>query len=189
VLSAEEEGVLAYDGAAAATGPHEGLVGVCDMGGASTEIAVGLADAPPSWIRSVDIGALRLTTRFELGEKPSADAVDAARVEVARLFDGIAPPLPRTLLAVGGSARALRTLAASPTLGPEEVERAVELLRTKSHRTLARRHGVSPRRLRLLLGGALILAEVQRRLVLPLTVADAGLREGALLLQLGQLAA
>lgn len=189
ILSAEEEGLLAYEGAIAATGSLAGLVGVCDVGGASTELVVGLPGGTPSWIHSVDIGALRLTTRCELGEKPGEDAVEAARAEVARQFGGIVPPLPRTALAVGGSARAIRKLVDEPELGPEQLERAVELLSTKSHRSLTRRHGIEARRLRLLLGGALILAEVQRRLVLPLGVADAGLREGALLSQLDELAA
>ena len=38
-----------------------------------------------------------------------------------------------------------------------------------------------PDRAALLVAGALVLAEVQRRLVVPLRVVDAGLREGALL--------
>lgn len=189
VLSAEEEGLLAYEGAIAATGPHAGLVAVCDLGGASTELVLGLPGGTPSWIRSVDLGALRLTTRCELGEKPGADLVEAARAEVARRFAGVVPPLPRAALAVGGSARALRKLVGETDLGAEELERAIELLATKSHRSLTRRHGIETRRIRLLLGGALILAEVQRRLVLPLAVADAGLREGALLSQLDELAA
>jgi exopolyphosphatase/guanosine-5'-triphosphate,3'-diphosphate pyrophosphatase len=189
VLSAEEEASLSHRGAVAATGPHEGLVAVCDVGGASTELVLGLPERTPSWVRSVDLGALRLTTRYELGEKPAADTVEAARAEVARVFAEVVPPLPRAALAVGGSARAVHKLVDSPELGAEELERAVELLATKSHRTLTRRHGIDARRLRLLLAGALILAEVQRRLILPFEVADAGLREGALLSQLDAMAA
>lgn len=187
-LSAEDEGRLAYVGAVAAAGPIFGLVGVCDMGGASLELAVGLPGSDPSWMRSVDLGAVRLTTRCGLGEKPAPEALAAARHEIERAFRGFLPPVPTVALAVGGSARALRKLV-GPTLGPEELEEAVALLSTKSHRTLTRKYGVDRRRLRVLLGGALTLQEAQRRVVTPLTVADAGLREGAVLSRLEQLAA
>jgi exopolyphosphatase / guanosine-5'-triphosphate,3'-diphosphate pyrophosphatase len=187
-LSAEDEGRLAYIGAVAAAGPIFGLVAVCDMGGASTELAVGVPGRDPSWMRSVDLGAVRLTTRCGLGEKPGEEALAAARAEVETAFWGFLPPLPTVALAVGGSARALRRLVGD-ALGPEELEEAVLLLSTKSHRTLTRKHGVDRRRLRVLLAGALIMSEIQRRVVTPLTVASAGLREGALLTQIERLAA
>ena len=44
---------------------------------------------------------------------------------------------------------------------------------------IARETGLDPIRARTLLAGALILAETQRRLGLPLEVARGGLREGA----------
>jgi exopolyphosphatase/guanosine-5'-triphosphate,3'-diphosphate pyrophosphatase len=187
-LSAEEEGRLAYIGAVAAAGPVFGLVGVCDMGGASLELAVGLPGSDPSWMRSVDLGAVRLTIRCRLGEKPEPEALAVARHEIVRAFRGFLPPLPALALAVGGSARALRKLV-GPTLGPVELEEAVVLLSSKSHRTLTRKYGVERRRLRVLLGGALILQEAQRHVVTPFTVADTGLREGAVLSRLEQLAA
>jgi exopolyphosphatase/pppGpp-phosphohydrolase len=40
---------------------------------------------------------------------------------------------------------------------------------------------VRPERAALLVAGAIVLAEVQTRLVVPLTVVDGGVREGALL--------
>jgi exopolyphosphatase/pppGpp-phosphohydrolase len=76
-----------------------------------------------------------------------------------------------------------------PILGEEELAHAVELLATETHQALGRRYGVHQRRLRVLLGGALILSEVQRRVVLPLEVVEAGLREGAILATAQRLAA
>ena len=61
-------------------------VAVVDLGGASTEIAVGRPSSGPGWIRSVDLGALRLMTRLLPAEQPAAGQIDAARVAVAEAF-------------------------------------------------------------------------------------------------------
>jgi exopolyphosphatase/guanosine-5'-triphosphate,3'-diphosphate pyrophosphatase len=181
VLSAEEEGRLAYTGALGALpAGTDGLVAVCDLGGASTEVAVGRVDREPGWLRSVDLGAVRLTVRYALGEHTGPKTVAAARSEVEATFAGLVPPLSKNALAVGGTARALRKLVGL-SLGPEELDAAVETLATRSHAWLRRKHEISARRARVLLGGTLILAEVQRRLVVPLQVVEAGVREGALL--------
>jgi exopolyphosphatase / guanosine-5'-triphosphate,3'-diphosphate pyrophosphatase len=188
VLSAEEEGRLAFDGAVAAARPTAELVAVCDLGGASTEIAVGRTGAGPAWVRSVELGAARLTERMKLGDRPEEERVELARLEVARTFDGLTPPLAGEALAVGGCARALRKIVGD-VLGPEELADAEHLLRIRSHRTIERRYGVHRSRVSLLLAGVLILAEVQHRLVVPLRVADGGVREGALLAALERAAA
>ena len=113
VLSTEEEGRLAYAGAVATadvTLPRS--IAVCDVGGASTEIAVGSPGASPEWIRSVDLGSVRLTARVE-------DPAEAA-AEAARAFASVDPPRVQAALAVGGSARAARRLVGS-WLGAEEL--------------------------------------------------------------------
>jgi len=77
VLSEEEEGRLAYAGAVATVDvPLPGTIAVCDVGGASTEIAVGSPAGDPAWIQSVDIGSVRLTARSE--------SLAAARAEAER---------------------------------------------------------------------------------------------------------
>src|SRR5437899_13010528 len=64
VLSKEEEGTLAYRGAVLTAGIElPPRIAVCDIGGASTEIAVGSPSGEPDWIESVDLGSVRLTTR------------------------------------------------------------------------------------------------------------------------------
>jgi exopolyphosphatase/guanosine-5'-triphosphate,3'-diphosphate pyrophosphatase len=188
VVSAEEEAALAFSGAVSAAGPLDGLVSVCDLGGASTELAVGLSRGEPAWIRSVDLGALRLTVRRLPDERPSPSELAAARREVELAFAGLAPPLPHAALAVGGTARALRKIVGS-TLGADELALAVLELSSRPHAAIARRYGVDRRRAPLLLAGALILSEIQRRVVVPLEVVGAGLREGALLRSLDAVAA
>src|SRR6185437_10935634 len=95
VLTADEEARLAFAGAVAASGAGEGLVAVVDLGGASTEIGVGDPEIGPSWVRSVDLGALRLT-EAQLVE--GRQDVESARAAVAEAFTGLVPPVPRVAL-------------------------------------------------------------------------------------------
>ncbi len=179
VLGREEEARLSYQGAVVAAGPFDGAVAVCDVGGGSTQLAIGLSDRGPSWLRSFDIGSLRLTTEtFAGGDPPGKGAVNLARGLACREFDGLVVPLPNTALAVGGSARALRRLVGR-TLGEEELREAVSILRKSSSRSISKTFGVAPARARTLLAGAVILAEVHRRLMVPFRVVAKGLREGA----------
>jgi exopolyphosphatase/guanosine-5'-triphosphate,3'-diphosphate pyrophosphatase len=189
VLSTEEEGRLAYDGAVA-TAPIAlaRRVAVCDVGGASTEIAVGSPAGDPGWVSSVALGSVRLTARVLDGERVTAKDLAAARAEVERAFAGVDPPPAGTALAVGGSARAARRLV-GPVLGPVELGEALRLVETKTPRTIARRYGVDRARARILPGGLVILAEVQRLLDVPLHVCDGGIREGAVLASVRAVAA
>lgn len=177
-LSAEEEGLLAYEGALACTDPPAGSVAVCDVGGGSTQITVGTAAEGAAWLRSLDIGSLRLTRRLLPDDPPGRRAAAAAEAEVRSIFEGFAPPLPQTALAVGGTARALRRLLDN-SLDEAGLARLEKRLAKLSVREIVRTADLEQFRARTLLGGTLILAEVQRRLGLPLTVVRGGVREGA----------
>jgi exopolyphosphatase/guanosine-5'-triphosphate,3'-diphosphate pyrophosphatase len=179
VLSAEEEGLLAYEGAVATLDHAEGVIGVVDVGGGSTQLVVGHSVSGPAWARSVDLGSLRLARRLLAEDAPSREAIRRARLEAARSFAPLVPPLPRTALAVGGTARNLQRVV-GPVLGAEELEEALDLLAGTRAKTIVKRYGVSPERARTLTAGAVILAEVHRRFLVDLRVARAGLREGAL---------
>jgi exopolyphosphatase/guanosine-5'-triphosphate,3'-diphosphate pyrophosphatase len=173
VLSTDEEGRLAYGGAVATAEVElPGVIAVCDVGGASTEIAVGSPHGAPDWLRSVDLGSVRLTARTE--------GLDDARREAAEAFADVVPPTVAVALAVGGSARATRRLV-GPWLGETELAEALWLVETKPALTLVRRYGVDPARARILPAGVAILAEVQQRLGVPLHVCSGGIREGAVL--------
>ncbi|HUZ99635.1 MAG TPA: hypothetical protein VMU74_09770 [Gaiellaceae bacterium] len=181
VLSTEEEGRLAYAGAVAtADVPLPRAIAVCDVGGASTEIAVGAPGADPRWVRSVDLGSVRLTERVE--------GTEAAQAEASRAFEAVVPPQVEVALAVGGSARAARRLV-GPWLGEAELAEALRIVETKREQTIARRYGVHRTRARILPAGIVLLSEVQQRLGVPLHVCDGGIREGAVLATLAELAA
>lgn len=181
ILSAPEEGRLAFAGALAATRvPGRRLAAVVDVGGGSAQVVVGTRRDGPSWTRSIDLGSLRLTSRCLPGNPPGREAIEAAREEVARVLDGVSPPAPAAAFAVGGSARALRRIFGS-RLGRDELRAAVELLAVTRATDLAGVEGISEARAATLPAGAVILEALQQRLGAPLKVVRAGLRHGALL--------
>ena len=178
-LSGEDEGRLAYEGALAAEGPDGSRVAVCDVGGGSTQLAIG-SGAEPDWVKTFDVGSLRLTKRSLDGGRTGRKALAAAGAVVAEAFAEAAPPAVDAGLAVGGSARALRRLEGR-TLDEESLASAIKELTRRTPAETAKRFGVDKARAETLLAGALILSEVQRRLAVPLRVARGGLREGAAL--------
>lgn len=188
VLSADEEGRLAYEGAVAQARSLPARVAVCDVGGGSTEVVVGSPAAGPGFCRSLDIGSLRLTRRFLDDEPPGKKAVAAARAEVRDHFEGLGAPPADAALATGGSARSIRRLAGR-RLGEGELAAAVKTVAKRTSSQLSRELGLDPQRARTMLAGALILVETQRRLGVPLEVARGGLREGAALQLLAERAA
>jgi exopolyphosphatase/guanosine-5'-triphosphate,3'-diphosphate pyrophosphatase len=178
VLSKEEEGTLAYRGAVlTADVALPERIAVCDIGGASSEIAVGTPGSNPDWIESVDLGSVRLTTR-------GGDL----RAEATAAFAAVAPPEVEAALAVGGSARAARRLVGAE-LGPEELSEAIAIAAKSSVRELGRRYDIDRARAQIVPAGLALLAEVQARLGVPLHVCSGGIREGAALASLETLAA
>jgi exopolyphosphatase/guanosine-5'-triphosphate,3'-diphosphate pyrophosphatase len=188
VLTPDEEGRLAFSGAVHGMELEGESVGVCDVGGGSTEIVVGSRSGEPAWIRSVDVGALRLTGRLLDRDPPSPKELALARLTVERDFASLTPPLPKVGLAAGGTARALRKLVGDE-LGPSELEAAIGILREQRSSRVAKAYGIDRGRARTLIAGALILEAVQCRLNVPLRVSRAGLREGAVLAMLDESAA
>jgi exopolyphosphatase/guanosine-5'-triphosphate,3'-diphosphate pyrophosphatase len=173
VLTTEEEGRLAYAGAVATADidlPER--IAVCDIGGASTEIAVGSPGRTPEWIVSVDLGSVRLSTR--------ADGLEAARREAAEAFAAIEPPSVELALAIGGSARAARRLVGSCLGGPELTE-ALRLVDANAPRELCRRFGFDRSRAPIVPAGVAILDRVHELLGVPMHVCSGGIREGAVL--------
>jgi exopolyphosphatase/guanosine-5'-triphosphate,3'-diphosphate pyrophosphatase len=188
LLSTEEEGRLAFEGVLSVCGPIEGLVAVCDVGGGSTQIVVGSADGGPAWIRSIDLGSARLTRRSLRSDPPDEKTLAAARAHVARCFADIAPPLPRTAFATGGTARTLKKIVGA-TLARDDLTVAFKRVAPLSTKARAREYGLAPWRASVLPAGILILEEIERRLAVPLQVARAGIREGAVLRLLQRAAA
>jgi len=178
-LSAEEEGRLAFAGVVSTFPTPPASIAVVDVGGGSTQLVFGTA-AEPVWFRTLDIGSLRLAQRHFVNDPPEIEELDALRASIERAFEGHASPLPRCAVATGGTARSLRRVVGW-TLGPKELAKAESVLSSAPAADLAEKFGFPIWRGQTLLAGAFVLAEAQRRLGVPLVVARAGLREGAVL--------
>jgi len=181
ILSAETEGLLAYEGAVAcAVDPLPDSVGVVDVGGGSTELVVGNATTGARWVDSVDLGSLRLTRLALPSDPPSRRELAAARDVVRAAMASLSPPTPGAALAVGGSARALAKLVGR-TFDANDVDAAVKILSRRRSAKVARDVGIDARRAGTVLAGALLLGEASRTLGHPLTLGRGGIREGAAL--------
>jgi exopolyphosphatase/guanosine-5'-triphosphate,3'-diphosphate pyrophosphatase len=180
VLTGEDEGRLAWEGAVARMANPPEVVAVADLGGGSCELAVGTPGLGPVWLRSLDVGALRVTNAY-LGDNPPArERVERAREELHQLLAPFDPPCPDAALVVGGTARAIGRLIGR-RYGLAELEALTEKLTTTRAETVTAGHGLTADRARTLLGGTLVLAEIARRLGSGLEVGRGGLREGAAL--------
>ncbi len=181
VLSGDEEGRLAFDGALARS-EHAlpEVIAVVDVGGGSTEIALGTPLLGAAWVRSVELGALRLSRARLPGDPPTRSDVASAKRHVTRAFAGLEPPVPDLALAVGGSARAVARIAGR-TFGAAELDDVVETLSQRPAAKVARTFGMDADRAETVLAGALLLAEASRVLGRPFELVRGGVREGAAL--------
>ena len=180
VLPAEEEAALAWRGAVAAEDGLPQTVAVCDVGGGSSQIAVGTSSSSPSWVRSIDLGSLRLTRRAFRSDPPDVEDVARAGHALASAFGDVVPPLPLTAIAVGGTARALRKVVGDD-LTEETLLNAVRRLAKRPSKKIAKEYGVDEARARTMTAGAMIFLELGRRLGTGFRVGRGGLREGAAL--------
>jgi exopolyphosphatase/guanosine-5'-triphosphate,3'-diphosphate pyrophosphatase len=180
LLSGEDEGRLAWEGAVARMADPPEVVAVADLGGGSCELAVGTPALGPAWVRSLDVGALRVTREYLGGDPPSRKRVAQARAEIHELLAIFEPPLPDTTLVVGGTARAVGRIVGKRFGAAELDDLTATLTRTRAEKVAAS-HGVTAERAHTLLGGTLVLDELARRLGTDLEVGRGGLREGAAL--------
>ena len=180
VLTGEDEGRLAWEGAVIRMEDPPDVVAVTDLGGGSCELAVGTPSLGPAWIRSLDAGALRVTRAYLGGNPPSAKRIARARYEVHGLFAAFAPPRPHAALVVGGTARAIGRIVGR-RYGLAELEELSETLSRIPAEKVTEPHGITPERTQTLLGGTIVLAEIAHLLESDLEVGRGGLREGAAL--------
>lgn len=178
VLSAEEEGTLAWEGAVAGFEDRTSIVAVVDLGGGSCEIAVGAPAEGVDWVRSRDAGALRVTRSFLGSEAPSVGEAWAAREEIRGLLGTLDPPHAEHAFAVGGTARALGRILGD-RFDADDLDHLVLRLVVDGVERVTAGTSITPERAQTLLGGTLVLAELAERIGRPLRVGRGGLREGA----------
>jgi exopolyphosphatase / guanosine-5'-triphosphate,3'-diphosphate pyrophosphatase len=181
VLSGEEEARLCFVGATRTLlTPAEGTIAVVDVGGGSSEIAIGDPNGAMTWSESFRIGSGFLADAYLRSDPPSVDELERVRRHVAGTFEGLAPPPADSAVAVGGTATSLRRLLGAE-LVHETLERGIRVLCTTPIAEVAARFELDVERIRLLPAGILVLEAISDLLGLPLRIARGGLREGVLL--------
>jgi exopolyphosphatase / guanosine-5'-triphosphate,3'-diphosphate pyrophosphatase len=197
VLSGEEEARLGYVAATSGLALGPGSLLVFDAGGGSTELTFGRKGQSDERF-SLDIGAVGITERFGLGgvvpETVLATALEAIAAALARLQGR---PTPDALVAIGGTATNLAAVKHElATYDPEvvqgtvldlvEIDRQIELYRTRTVEERSQIVGLQPKRADIILGGACIVRTVIATLGREsLTVSDRGLRHGLLVERFG----
>ena len=178
VLSAEEEGELAWEGAVARrrrrrrAGRRLRCRRRLDPGDGRG------ARAGCAWSRSFAVGSLRLTAAKLDGDPPTAAQLAGAAAYVEELLGGFRPPPVDSVLAVGGSARAISRLVGR-RLDEAGLVSTIELMASRPAKSLADELPFDTARAATLAGGATILLAVHRRFGVPLELGRGGLREGA----------
>jgi exopolyphosphatase/guanosine-5'-triphosphate,3'-diphosphate pyrophosphatase len=185
ILSEEEEARLAFAGAAAMLDhfPHgqgQSALAVIDVGGGSSEIAIGVPPAEVIWWTSLPLGSGDLTERHLASDPPTSGQLEAARRDVNGHLAGLRPPRTDRAVAVGGSATSLRRLA-GPALSAASLARTLELLSSRQAGAIAAEYGIDPQRARLLPAGLVVMQTVASLLGTSLTIGSGGIREGVLL--------
>jgi exopolyphosphatase/guanosine-5'-triphosphate,3'-diphosphate pyrophosphatase len=191
-ISGDEEARLAYCAAVAALGPIAGSTVVFDTGGGSSQFTFGHGGAVDERF-SVDVGAARYTERFGLDRAVSDEVVREASAaisnDLARL-DG--RPAPDALVGMGGAVTNITAVSLgmaeydpakvqSAVLTKDEIERQIELYRTRDADARRAIAGLQPKRAEVILAGACIVQAVLAKLGKhSLTVSDRGLRHGIL---------
>src|SRR3954466_14843198 len=181
VLSEAAEAELSFLGATSVSDLNgDGPVAVADVGGGSSEIAIGTPGETPMWWHSLAIGSAALAREYLASDPPPGAGVGTCRDRAAELIGALDPPAVSTALAVGGSATSLRLLA-GPRLDDRSLERALHVLAHARCADVARDHEIDMRRVKLLPAGIAILAAIAGLLGVPLQVARGGPREGGIL--------
>ncbi|MFA9429815.1 Ppx/GppA phosphatase family protein [Egicoccus sp. AB-alg2] len=202
VLPGLDEARLSYLGVRASVAVDVEPVLVLDLGGGSLEFAVGRG-SDVDWAASTPLGGSRSSALLEQDPPSEADRrrlVAAVDAEVVPLVDEITRRAPATVVALGGTVRALARLVAVEDgmwLPAESVTNHLGLttgqLRRVRDRLLALDYGgrldvpgMKDTRADHIHVAAVILVEVFERLGIErVTVSDWGLREGLLLDAMG----
>jgi exopolyphosphatase/guanosine-5'-triphosphate,3'-diphosphate pyrophosphatase len=180
IVPGEHEARLAFLGATRTLAiPPPGTIAVVDVGGMSTEIAIGTMAEGVTWARSYPIGSAALAAGCA-ADPPSPADVAAMREAARAAFAGHDVPPAAEAVAVGGSAASLPTIV-GPVADALTLERALAVLTAAPAIEVARLHDLAPERTQLLPAGILVLGAAAERLRKPLRIGRGGLREGVIL--------
>ncbi|MFL5838972.1 MAG: hypothetical protein ACJ77Z_00785 [Thermoleophilaceae bacterium] len=181
ILSGSEEAQLAFLGATKRLGaPAGGTIAVIDVGGGSTELAIGTVDEGAIWDATFRVGSGMLTEAYVKSDPPGVRELSNVRQHVSGVFEDLELPAIDKAVAVGGTATSLRRIVGAE-LSHETLERGIRILAEAPAAEVAERFDLAPERVQLLPAGMLVLEELSDLIGLPLSIGNGGLREGVIL--------
>ncbi|MEO7555682.1 MAG: Ppx/GppA phosphatase family protein [Acidimicrobiales bacterium] len=197
VISGSEEARLIHLGVLQSVPVYDRRHLVVDIGGGSTEIVVGDGSEVLA-ARSLKLGAIRLTERFDLASSPKRKAVEECR-QYVRSFLTQVRGIVRMLgfdVAVGSSGTIVNLVEiacarrgevpaqiSGATISAHELAAIIaELMKAKTPEARTAIPGLDPKRADIILGGALILEQIMAELGAgEFLASDSALREGIVL--------
>ncbi len=194
LLSGDEEARLSFLGATAELDPGSGPFLVVDIGGGSTEFAVGDARDGPEGVISVDVGCVRLTEQYLHRDPPAPEELSAAISVVEAHLDDVVRELPtsREAALMVGLAGTVTTVAAVELglaydrdrihhfrLSRAAAEDVFRTLATEARRDRIHNPGLEEARAGVIVGGCCALVAIMRYFdVGELLVSEADILDG-----------
>jgi len=181
ILTAEEEARASFAGASwglqrnvAVEFLRPSTICVADIGGGSTELAIGSPEKKPTDVASLPLGAVSLTERFFRHDPPTAEELSGCRTAVRLTFEAIDSRVrPRgAIVLVGGTAdtaaRMLNAYDSDSVVGIArmQLDDLQDLLSLTSSLSTARRkslHGLPESRADIFPAGLIIVEELARQ--------------------------
>ena len=182
VLDGEEEARLAFLGATRTLGrPLPGRVAVVDVGGGSTEIAVGTLAGGVEWSCSFPFGSGFLADAYLGSDPPSPAELAAVRAHAARGAGRRSIPARSTWRWRSAAARPRCAGSSAPSSRPRACAGRMRVLTSGPAADVAFRFDLDVQRVRLMPAGLLALDAAAQALGKPLQIGRGGLREGVLI--------
>lgn len=199
VLSGKEEADLSFAGATSDLPIFDGLTMVVDIGGGSTEFAVGYDEVLESV--SIDVGCVRMTEAFISHDPPRPEELSNVLGVVKQHLDDVAreAPLARAATRFVGLAGTVSTVAAVEiglatydrdrihhfALTKPAIEDVFRTLATEALADRVHNPGLEKERADVIVGGCCILAAVARFFdIETMIVSEADILDGLILSQL-----
>ena len=192
IISGDEEARLAYLAVTSEMRLGDGSLVLFDTGGGSSQFTFGHGEQVEERF-SVDVGAVRFTERFGLDGAVSEETLREALAAIAADLDRLdGRETPDVLVGIGGAVTNLAAVehgleqydpnvVRGTVLDRAEVDRQIELYRTRTADERREIPGLQPKRAEVILAGACVVRTVLEKLGRDsLTVSDRGLRHGLL---------